>query len=545
MKGNGLLMQIGKGISICQGMGFGKIFVYREKGFGILPASGDVDLEKNNFRNARGIAARQLEELYKKSYIRIGSDEVKVILAQKMIIDDCDFIASTESYIESGCGAAEAILRSSMELSEKFEQIEDEYIKERAIDLRDVSQRLVDILCNNSKELVIPDDSVVVAYDLTPSELINISSEKIKGIILKYGSKNSHTAILARIMEIPMLIQSDINVIDSLNGISIAIDSEEECYYINPNKTIRNKMLTKQEIIVSNKDELQKYIGRDTLTKSGKRVNLYANMGDINNLAAILQNDAEGIGLMRSEFLYFGHNKFPTEEELFEVYKRIVLTMEGRPVVIRTLDISSDKKPDYFPLDQEENPVLGVRGVRISIEKEDIFKVQLKAIYRAAAFGEIRILLPMITSMWELDCIKKMIDEIIEGFKNEKVVIGSPKLGIMIETPAAAIISDEFAKCVDFMSVGTNDLTQYVLAADRGNEKISKYYNPKHLAMMRLLEMIANNAIRAGIPVGVCGESASDKDMYIKLINMGYNELSVSPNKILQIRKDIITSEKL
>ena len=538
-------MHEGKGIPIYSGIAIGRAYVFTEKDLNILPSCGDVDIEKKTYANAVKVAKGQLSELLHKTQDILGDEETKIIEAQKMMLEDPNFIVSAQKFIESGYSAGEAAVRMGIELGDSFEHLDDEYIRERAIDVRDISQRLVEIICDYSSELIMDEKGIIITYDLTPSEIISLDKEKTLGIVLKYGSKNSHTSILAKIMDIPMMIQSDINVIKGIDGCNMILDATMSKYYIDPTEEIIDEMIRKQEESHREKGELLKFVGEKTITKSGKEVKIYANMGELANIDAIIKSDADGIGLMRSEFLYLGRKGFPSEEDLFCAYKKVIDAMQDKWVIIRTLDIGGDKQLSYYKREKEENPVLGIRGVRVCIEREDIFSMQLRAICRASAFGNVGIMFPMITSMWEIKLIKSFLEKVKLELMKEGIKSGNPKLGIMIETPAAAILSDEFAKEVDFMSVGTNDLTQYVLAADRENEKLTQYYDPYHQAIIKLLKLIAQNAKENNVALGICGELASDEHMIESLVQMGYYRLSVSPNQVLRLRKIIIESDKL
>lgn len=416
-------------------------------------------------------------------------------------------------------------------------------MKARAADVRDVSQRIVTILCGGKTGFLMDKPGILVAEDLTPSETVQLPKDKILAFVTRQGSPNSHTAILARIMSIPSLVQTHIVLDDEIDGHVIAVDGYTGNYYIDPDEAVLAEMQQKQRDASAMKEQFEAYRGKQSVTKAGRTVKLVANIGNPDDMKQVLAADAEGVGLMRSEFLYLGRAEFPTEDELYEAYRTVVQVLEGKPLVIRTLDIGADKQADYFGLDAEENPALGYRGIRICLDDASIFTPQMRAIYRAAAHGPVSVMFPMISSLWEVRKAKAFCAEVQKALCAEGVAIGAVELGIMVETPAAALCSAVLAREVSFFSVGTNDLTQYTLAIDRQNAKLDSYYDPHHPAVLALLHMIAQNAHEAGIWVGICGELAADLELTDTFLKMGYDELSVSPGRVLALRKQVCESE--
>ncbi len=534
----------GRGRPVYAGVAIGKIYVYRKVQTELKKLAEDKEKELIRFQSARDSAREQLQALYEKTLKELGEEQSAIIDIQIMLLDDLDFIESVEDMIKQGCDAAFAVFETGDAQATMFASLEDEYMRARATDIRDIADRVVKILLGSDTSFKMTEPGILVAEDLTPSETVQLDKNKILAFVTRRGSSNSHTAILARVMNIPSLVQTDIDIDPSLNGKTMIVDGFSGEYFINPDDELMNKMLIKQKEAQNYKDELEKYRGMPSITKKGQKVNLYANIGNVDDLKYVIEGDAEGIGLLRSEFLYLGRNDFPTEAELFDKYKAIVTGMNGKRVVIRTLDIGADKKVDYFNLAAEENPALGYRGIRICLLQKDIFRTQMRAIYRASAFGPVSIMFPMIISVKEVREIKEFCNQIKAELDQDGFRYGTDtELGIMIETPAAAIESEELAKEVDFFSVGTNDLTQYTLAIDRQNETLDYFYDPHHPAILKLLKMIAQNAHKAGIWAGICGELAADLSLTDTFLEMGYDELSVSPSRILELRKNIIKSE--
>lgn len=534
----------GKGNPVFGGIAIGKIFVYKKVDTQLKQKAADKDKELIRFHEAQNVARAQLQELFDKTKKELGEEQSAIIDIQMMLLEDLDFVESIESMIAQGCDAAFAVNETGEAQAAMFASLEDDYMKARATDIRDISTRLVKILLNADTSFKMTEPGILIAEDLTPSETVQLEKDKILAFVTRCGSQNSHTAILARVMNIPSLVQTDITINPSLDGKMMIVDGFTGTYFIDPDADTMAKMLEKQKQAKSYKEGLEKYRGVETKTKKGQHVNLFANIGNVEDLKYVLEGDAEGIGLLRSEFLYLGRDNFPTEEELFEKYKTVVTTMNGKRVVIRTLDIGADKQVDYFGLEHEENPALGYRGIRICLKQRDIFRTQMRAILRASAFGPVSVMFPMIISIEEVREIKAFTEEMKAELDKEGYKYGSDlELGIMIETPAAAIMTDQLAKEVDFFSVGTNDLTQYTLAIDRQNAKLDCFYDAHHPAILRLLEMIATNGHKEGIWVGICGELAADPTLTDTFLKMGFDELSVSPSRILELRKNIIESE--
>lgn len=534
----------GSGNPVYSGIAIGKAFVYKKVDTELKKTASDKDKELKRFHDSQDKARKQLQDLYEKTLKELGEEQAAIIDIQIMLLDDLDFIESIESMINQGCDAAFAVNETGEAQAAMFASLEDEYMKARATDIRDISTRVVKILLDADTSFKMTEPGILIADDLTPSETVQLDKEKILAFVTRFGSSNSHTAILARVMNIPSLVQTDIDITTELDGKLMVVDGFSGNYYVEPDEATLAELQEKQRKAKNYKDELEKYRGMPSVTKKGHKVNLFANIGSVEDLKYVLDGDAEGIGLLRSEFLYLGRDTFPTEEELFEKYKTVIDTMNGKRVVIRTLDIGADKQVDYFNLEHEENPALGYRGIRICLKQKDIFRTQMRAIYRASAFGPVSIMFPMIISVDEVKEIKQFCLEIRSELDGEGYRYGDDtELGIMIETPAAAIMSEELAKEVDFFSVGTNDLTQYTLAIDRQNAKLDCFYDPHHPAILRLLEMVAKNAHKAGIWIGICGELGADPTLTKTFLQMGYDELSVSPSRILELRKNIIESE--
>lgn len=530
---------VGKGV--VGGIVSGTLLVPEDKDY--VPEKkqiSDVLAEITRFNQAREVAGNQLTERYEEAVLKVGEENALIFDIHKMMLEDGDFIESVEGKIASELMNAEyAVYEAGIEFSKLFADMDDEYMKERAIDILDVSRRVVRVLENKEeKDILEGEPCIVLADDLTPSETIRMDKSKVLAFATVKGSSNSHTAILARALDIPALVNVQIQGedLEDFSGKTAIVDGVEEVLYVEPSEEILKKKSEEEEKI---KEEKQKYLalkGLPNVTKDGREVKIFANIGSPDELEAVLHNDAGGIGLFRSEFLYLGRTSLPSEEDLFHAYKLVVEGMEGKKVVIRTLDIGADKTVDYLNLPKEENPALGFRAIRICFEEHKIFKDQLRAIYRAAAFGTVAIMFPMIISLREVQEIKKIVAEVKEELLKEGIAFGEPELGIMIETPAAALISDELAKEVDFFSVGTNDLTQYTLAIDRQNQKLEKFYNPHHEAVLKLIELTAKNAHANGIWIGICGELGGDLELTERFIEMGIDELSVSPSRVLKLR---------
>lgn len=528
------------GKSIYNGIAIGKILMYsktkqtvkREK---II----EVNQEISRYEDAKKEAVRQLEQLHEKALQQVGEADAFIFEAHAMMIEDEDFNDSVYNMIKSDCVNAEfAVATTGDNFATMFEQMEDEYFRARAVDIKDVSERLIIILQGgdlNRNLLVEP--VIVVAEDLTPSETVQMDKEKLLAFVTRLGSSNSHTAILARTMNIPALIQVSID--DAWNGKMAIVDGRDGSIYIDPDEETLSRFQKEKEKQESEQAALKELKGKADITLDGHFVSLYANIGSVADVANVLANDAAGIGLFRSEFLYLEKDHFPTEEEQFQVYKTVVQNMAGKKVIIRTLDLGADKQAPYFQMDQEENPAMGYRAIRICLDQPDVFLTQLRAIFRASAFGNIAVMFPMIISQNEVIAIKKHVEDVKKQLEEAGIAYGQVELGIMIETPAAVMISDELAKMVDFFSIGTNDLTQYTLAMDRQNTKLEAFYDAHHPAVLKMIEMVVKNGHKEGCWVGICGELASDMTLTETFVQMGVDELSVAPTFILPVRKII------
>ena len=505
----------------------------------------DTEAEKKRYREAVQTAITELQGLYDKALKEVGEANAAIFEMHQMMLEDEDFTESVENIIDSQSVNAEyAVASTGDNFAQMFASMDDEYMRGRAADVKDISERLVSVLNGASRQQMDADEPVIVmAVDLAPSETVQMDKDKVLSFVTTQGSVNSHTAILARTMSIPALIGVDMPLDAELEGKFAIVDGDNGTVYIDPSEDVLAQMQEKKEQAEEKKQLLQQLKGKETITKDGKKIKLYANIGNSKDLAMVLQNDAEGIGLFRSEFLYLEKEDYPTENEQFMVYKMVAETMAGKQVIIRTLDIGADKQCDYFNMDPEDNPALGYRAIRICLTRPEVFKTQLRALYRASAFGNISIMYPMITSVWEVKQIKKIVEEVKEELRAQNIEFGEVAQGIMIETPAAVMISRELAKEVDFFSIGTNDLTQYTLAIDRQNPKLDDFYDAHHPAVLEMIRMVAQNAHAEGIWAGICGELGADLELTEQFLQMGIDELSVSPGRILPIRKIVRESE--
>lgn len=545
----------------------------------------DADSEIDRFSRAKDKCLFELRDLYEKALKELGEENAAIFEVHQMMLMDEDYNdAITKLILEDKVNAEYAVSEVSKSFAKMFSDMEDEYMRERVADIRDVSNRLINILMGGDKEKIEADKNIkektneilkddiflkhnadienahdilgesgfiILAKDLSPSETVQLEKDKIVAFVTFEGSTNSHTAILARTMGIPALVKTeiyrddnadtsgvkDILIDDDLNGKLAIVDGQGGLMYIDPDEETIMRLQNKKNYYVREKEELSKLVGKETVTLDNKRLMLYANIGNLRDLELVLENDAEGIGLFRSEFLYLEKEDYPTEEEQFVVYKKVAETMKGKNVIIRTLDIGADKKCDYFNLKPEVNPALGYRAIRICLSQTEVFKTQLRALLRASVYGNISIMYPMITNVWEIIRIKEIFEEVKNELKDNGISYKEPKQGIMIETPAAVMISDLLAREVDFFSIGTNDLTQYTLAVDRENESIDEYYDAHHEAILRMIKQVIDNGHKEGIWVGICGELASDKTLTKEFLRMGIDELSVAPTAILPIRK--------
>lgn len=528
------------GKSVYGGIAIGKISIF-DKGDSQVKRKTveDVTAEVERFTSAKEKAKEQLQGLYDKALREVGEANAMIFEVHQMMLDDLDYVESITNMIETQKINAEfAVATTGDNFSQLFAAMDDAYMKERAADVKDISNRVIMILQGKEAGGIHSDEPVIlVAEDLAPSETVQLDKSKVLSFVTRLGSTNSHTAILARTMNIPALI--GVNFEESMDGKMAIVDGFDSKIYIEPDDKTLKKFQARREEEENKRKLLQELKGKENVTLDGRRINLYANIGGVSDVANVLSNDAGGIGLFRSEFLYLESDTYPTEEEQFKAYRTVAETMAGKKVIIRTLDIGADKQVDYFGMDKEENPAMGYRAIRICLDREEIFKTQLRAIYRASHYGTISIMFPMIISVSEVKQIKRIVEEVKSELDSQGIPYGDVELGIMIETPAAVMISDLLAKEVDFFSVGTNDLTQYTLAIDRQNPKLDNIYDSHHEAILRMLKLIADNGHREGCWVGICGELGADTTLTEELLKMGYDELSVTPSMILKVRDTI------
>lgn len=498
----------------------------------------DTEAEIARYEAALATAIEQLGALYEKALKEVGESEAQIFEVHQMMLEDDDYNDSVKNIITSqGLNAEYAVATTGDNFSTMFAAMDDEYFQARAVDVKDISERIINILMGIGEAKVSDEPSIIVAEDLAPSETVQMDKSKLLGFVTRLGSSNSHTAILARTMNIPALIQVDIK--EEWNGKQAIIDGFSGKFIIEPEADVLEEYQKKQAEQQERRRLLAEQKGKPTVTKNGKAIKLFANIGSVSDLQSVMENDAAGIGLFRSEFLYLESDTYPTEEEQFKAYKMVAETMAGKKVIIRTLDIGADKQVDYFELDKEENPAMGLRAIRICLTRPEIFKTQLRALLRASAFGNIAVMYPMIISVEEVRKIKAIMEEVKAELDEAGIPYGNVEQGIMIETPAAVILSDLLAKEVDFFSIGTNDLTQYTLAIDRQNAKLDEFYNPHHEAVLRMIQMVVENAHKAGIWAGICGELGADLELTDRFMEMGVDELSVSPTFIYPVRQKI------
>lgn len=527
------------GKSVLNGIAVGRIYCYGKQDYEVVktPVS-DSEEEKQRFENAVESAKEQLTSLYESALQNVGEDHAMIFDIHKMMLEDDDYLDAVKEVIEEGWNAEYAVSVAEEQFAEMFASMDDEYMKARAVDIRDISRRVIHILAGISEDGILADSPViVVAEDLTPSETVKMDKSKILAFVTVKGSSNSHTAILARSMNLPSMVNTQMELSEDMNGKMAVVDGFNGEFIVEPEEELLAEMITRKNQWVADLEALTQLKGKENITTDGRKINIYANIGKVSDVDAALEADAGGIGLFRSEFLYLGRDEFPTEEEQFQSYKTVLEKMEDKKVIIRTLDIGADKKVDYFHLEPEENPALGYRAIRICLDRPEIFITQLRAIYRASAHGRAAIMFPMIVSADEIRRIKEIVEQVKGELAIEGYPMGEVELGIMIETPAAAIISDELAKEVDFFSIGTNDLTQYTLAVDRQNQKLESTCDTHHPAVLRLIEMTVKNGHKEGIWVGICGELAADTELTRTFLDMGVDELSVSASSILKVRK--------
>ena len=531
------------GKSVFGGVSIGKILFYQRNDKVIKREHvDDVDAEWKRFQDAKDTAVEQLKGLYEKALEDVGEANAMIFEIHQMMLEDLDYLESIENIIRTQEVNAEyAVATTADNFAAMFSAMDDAYMQGRAADVKDVSERVLNILSGADtgiKEMNEP--CIIAADDLAPSETVQLDKDKVLGFATMYGSSNSHTAILARTMNIPAIIGMGEALLPEYDGKMAAIDGFTGTLYIEPDEETMKEMQDKRAKDLEQKALLEQLKGKENVTKSGQKINVYANIGNVSDLGAVLKNDAGGIGLFRSEFLYLENTDFPTEDQQFSVYKQVAESMAGKKVIIRTLDIGADKQVDYFGLDKEDNPALGYRAIRICLTRPEIFKTQLRALYRAAVYGNISIMFPMIISVSEVRKIKEIIAEVKEELRSEGIPFkDNVELGIMIETPASVMVSRELAKEVDFFSVGTNDLTQYTLAIDRQNSKLDPFYDPHHPAVLAMIKMAADNAHAEGKWIGICGELGADLELTEEFLKMGLDELSVSPAMVLPLRKRI------
>lgn len=533
-------MELYRGKSVFGGIAIGRLHIYSKKNLQVKRERiEDVESEVVRFHAAKDKAIGQLAGLYEKSLKAVGEDNAAIFEIHQMMLQDDDYIESVENIIRTQQVNAEyAVAATSDNFANMFAAMDDDYMKGRAADVRDVSERVLLILSGQEAGGVMTDEPVIiVADDLAPSETVQMDKSKVLSFVTVHGSTNSHTAILARTMGIPALIGTPVPLDASLDGRLAVVDGDTGQFYVEPDEPTLAKMQQKYDEMQTRKELLQMLKGKESVTLDGRKIMLYANIGNYKDLSLVLENDAEGIGLFRSEFLYLESSTYPTEEEQLKVYRAVAETMAGKRVIIRTLDIGADKQADYFELPKEENPAMGCRAIRICLTRPEIFKTQLRALFRASAFGKIAIMYPMITSLAEIARIKQIVEEVKAELTEAGVPFGTPEQGIMIETPAAVMISDKLAKEVDFFSIGTNDLTQYTLAIDRQNDQLDEFYDSHHQAVLRMIEMTVQNAHKENIWCGICGELGADAELSKLFLAMGVDELSMSPGSLLFIRK--------
>ncbi len=535
-------MIVREGKSVFKGVAIGSIFVYRkaEKAVNKVEIE-DTAAELTRFQAAKEKAMEQLKGLYEKARVDVGEEEAMIFDVHQMLLDDLDYNESIIGIIENDKMNAEyAVFMTGEQMAAMFLSMDDDYMRGRAADIHDISDRLISIL--NGTQVspeAMPEPVIIVAEDLAPSETVQFDKSKLLAIVTQKGSANSHTAILARTMNIPSLVTTDIEIDQEYHGRQAVVDGFAGLIYIDPDEATMAKMVEKKKKADEQRALLQEMKGKETVTQAGKHIHLYSNIGGVDDVDAVLENDGEGIGLFRSEFLYLECDDYPSEEVQFEAYKTVLSKMNGKKVIIRTLDIGADKQIDYFELPKEENPALGYRAIRICLTREEVFKTQLRALFRASAFGNLGIMFPMIISVKEIEKIKEIVEEVKLELAREDVAVGEVELGIMIETPAAAVISDLLAPHVDFFSIGTNDLSQYTLAIDRQNQSLDNFFDPHHEAILRLIQMTIENAHKYGAWCGICGELGADMELTARFVQMGIDELSVSPGYTLELRKRI------
>ena len=533
-------MQCFQGKSVYKGIAMGPVVVLKKNDYQVKRTRiEDAEAEAARVDVALKASQEQLQKLYDKAVKEVGEASAAIFEVHQMMLEDEDYLEAIQSMIRTEQVNAEyAVAVTGDNFAEMFASMDDDYMKARSADIKDISERLVRNLSGQGDvDLSSIEPSVIVADDLSPSETVQMDKDKILAFVTVHGSTNSHTAILARMMNIPALIGVNMNLEELQTGMTAVVDGFGGKVTFEPDEELKAQTEARMQEEEEKLKLLQELKGKENITLDGRKINIYANIGSVGDIGYVMENDAGGIGLFRSEFLYLGRNDFPTEEEQFQAYKQAVQMMAGKKVIIRTLDIGADKQVDYFNLGNEDNPAMGYRAIRICLKQPEIFKTQLRALLRAAVYGNLSIMYPMITSTEEVKRIYKIVAEVEEELKAQEIQYKIPEQGIMIETPAAAIISDRLAEMVDFFSIGTNDLTQYTLAIDRQNEKLDEFYNPHHEALLRMIQMVVDNAHKCGKWAGICGELGADPTLTEQFVRMGLDELSVAPSMVLKLRK--------
>ena len=535
-------MVVCQGKSVLKGIAIGKIYLYEKQEYVLEQKQvADAEAEVARFEAAKETAIGQLDDLYEKALAEAGEEQAMIFDVHKMMLDDGDYLDAITGLIRSEKVNAEyAVHTTGEQFAAVFASMDDDYMKARSADVKDISGRVIRILAGIGDGSIASEEPVILlADDLTPSETVSLDKSKILAFVTRNGSANSHTAILARSMNIPALVQTDVELLKEYHGMDAVVDGLDGKLYLDPEEAVLAELVQKKEACGRERAELEKLIGLDNVTRDGRKINVYANIGSPEDVDKVLLNDAGGIGLFRSEFLYLGREDYPSEEEQFEIYKEVLSRMEGKKVIIRTLDIGADKQVDYFKLPKEENPAMGYRAIRICLDRIDVFKTQLRAIYRASVYGTAAIMFPMIISVKEILRIKEIVEEVKAELTAAGIEIAPVELGIMVETPAAVMISEELAKEVSFFSIGTNDLTQYTLAIDRQNQSLDTIYDSHHPAVLRMIRMTIENGHKGGAWVGICGELGADTTLTKTFVDMGIDELSVSPTSVLPLREEI------
>ena len=533
-------MQSYQGKSVYKGIAMGPVVVLKKNDYQVKRTRiEDPEAEIKRVDEALEKSKEQLQKLYDKAVQEVGEASAAIFEVHQMMLEDDDYLEAIQNTIRTEQINAEyAVAATGDNFAEMFASMDDDYMKARSADIKDISERLVRNLSGqDDADLSSIEPSIIVADDLSPSETVQMDKDKILAFVTVHGSTNSHTAILARMMNIPALIGVDMNLEEIHTGMEAVVDGFQGTVIFEPDETVKAQTTEKMAEEAEKLRLLQELKGKENVTLDGHKINIYANIGSVGDIGYVMENDAGGIGLFRSEFLYLGRNDFPTEEEQFQAYKQAVQMMAGKKVIIRTLDIGADKQVDYFNLGNEDNPAMGYRAIRICLKQPEIFKTQLRALLRAAVYGNLSIMYPMITSTEEVKKIYEIVAEVEKELKAQEIQYKIPEQGIMIETPAAAIISDRLAEMVDFFSIGTNDLTQYTLAIDRQNEKLDEFYNPHHEALLRMIRMVVDNAHKCGKWAGICGELGADTTLTEEFVRMGLDELSVAPSMVLKLRK--------